>query len=122
MQKYRHGLTEPNMFLMKLYGSRFEKFLQEVSHNESLCHFIEDPVHFDYRYFDERWWPLFCFSDIGMGAMKYGKASVSAAFDNLKGSDREKAEYYFGLYCGKDEPIDTDDVFFIPDHIDNPRV
>ena len=123
MKKYRHGLTEPIMFLMELYKHSIgSDFIQEVQYNDKLYRFIEDPEMFDYTFFDESWWPLFQFSDIGMRAMKYGRVQIIKAFSRLEGADREKAEYYARIYSRKPEPIDTSDIYYIPDYVRNPKL
>ncbi len=123
MKRYNHGLTEPIIFLLELYKQNIGScFIQELRHNDKLCSFIEDPEMFDYTFFDENWWPLFQFSDIGMCAMKYGGLQIIKAFSRLEGSDREKAEYYARIYSRNPEPIDTSDIYHIPDHVRNPKL
>lgn len=122
MQTYRHGITESTMFLMNLYKQTVSSFIKESKRNDNLNSFIEDPVHFDYRLFDAHWWPLFRFSDIGMGAMKYGSRQIETAVRSLKGPERKKAEYLVGLYRKKKENIDPSDVYHIPDNIKNPKI
>ena len=119
MQTYRHGISESTMFLMNLYKQTVGNFIQESKHNDKLNCFIKDPVHFDYRYFDAHWWPLFRFSDIGMEAMKYGSRQIESAVRCLKEPERKKAEYYIGLYRKKTEYIDPSDIYHIPDNIKN---
>lgn len=122
MQTVRHGLSEPTMYLMKLYRKYTDSFIEESKNNENLKNFIMDPVHFNYSFFDARWWPLFRFSDIGMRAMKYGSNEIISAVKQLNGSEKKKAEYYIGLYGRKDGHIDTSDIYFIPESVKNPMV
>lgn len=122
MLKYRYGLNEPIIYLMELYKQQVGSFVQEIRHNDRLSRFIEDPVLFDYDLFDEHWWPLFCFSDIGMGAMKYGRSQVMSAFERLEGEEKEKANRYIDIYTLREEPIDVTDVYHIPDKVKNPKV
>ncbi|MCR5409412.1 MAG: hypothetical protein K6E90_00345 [Lachnospiraceae bacterium] len=121
MVRYKHGITEPVRFLIELYKPSMDVFWNTSCNSDVMFSFIDDPVHFDYDQFDEKWWPLFIFSDLGMCAMKYGKAKVRKAFSRLTGEEREKAAYYAELYSEKEE-IDMSDIYHIPDHIRNPRL
>ena len=122
MNTYKHGITESTVFLMNLYKQTVGNFIQESKTNDNLNSFIEDPVHFDYRFFDAHWWPLFRFSDIGMGAMKYGSRQIIDAVKSLTESEREMAEYYIGLYQKKKDVIDPSDIYHIPDNVRNPKI
>ncbi|MBO5551208.1 MAG: hypothetical protein J5966_04545 [Lachnospiraceae bacterium] len=122
MQTYRHGIAEPTLFLLNLYKQTVGSFIQESKRNDNLNSFIDDPVHFDYRFFDARWWPLFRFTDIGMEAMRYGSRQIESAVSRLKDPERKKAEYYIGLYRKKTDNIDSSDIYHIPDNVKNPKI
>ncbi|MCR5775081.1 MAG: hypothetical protein K6G42_08360 [Lachnospiraceae bacterium] len=116
------GLSEPTLFLVKLYEAEIAGLISKNKNNKHFFSFIEDPDSFDYEHFDENWWPLFRFSDIGMRAMKNGRDRVIEAFKRLKGKDKKEADHYVDLYSKKEEPIDNDDIYHIPDDVNNPGV
>ncbi len=122
MVSYKHGITEPVRFLMELYKPSMDAFLDTSGYSDEMYSFIDDPVHFDYEQFDEKWWPLFLFSDLGMCAMKYGKEQVRFAFTRLTGEERKRAAYYAELYTEKTEEIDMTDIYHIPEYINNPGI
>ena len=122
MQKNRLGISESVVFLLQLYHQHVGGFLQEINSNDKLNSFIYDPVFFDYSFFDEHWWPLLRFSDIGMTAMKYGRTQIIAACKQLQGKEREMAEYYIRMYSEKETPIDMSDVYHIPENVKNPMI
>lgn len=121
MMRYRHGLTEPMRYLIDLYSQTIDAIPADQAERDMMYRFIDDPVHFDYDCFNENWWPLFLFSDLGLNAMRYGKPQVEVAFMRLQGKEKEKAEYYANIYTEKEE-IDMTDIYHIPDHIQNPKI
>ncbi len=122
MVRYKHGITEPVRYLIELYKPSMDVFWNTSGDSDAMYSFIDDPVHFDYELFDEKWWPLFLFSDLGLCAMKYGREKVRVAFTRLKGEEKKKAAYYAEIYSEKAEEIDMTDIYHIPDHIKNPGI
>jgi hypothetical protein len=101
MMTYKRRSISVSVFdLIKLYDlQEFDKAVKDKT--SPLYSFVSDPVHFDYELFNGSWWPLFMFSDVGVPAMKYGGAEVSAAFSKLDGKARVFAERYADLYTDK---------------------
>ena len=92
-----------------------------VGEGEEVYDLVTDPRHFDYDHFDPAWWPLLKFSDIGMVAVKYGKSQILSAIEDLDEEDRKEAMYYINIYSD-DGDIDPDDIYYIPEYIENPRI
>ena len=119
MLQYRTVLSEPPVFLIRLYD--FKDFFRELEDkNSDLYAFVSDPYHFDYKRFKVRWWPLLKFSDLAIPAMRYGRDHVINAISCLDEESRECAQKYVDLFTEKDD-TDPSDIFYIPQNIKRRR-
>lgn len=115
MLQYRTVLSEPPVFLIRLYD--FKDFFQELEDKSSeLYDFVTDPYHFEYKKFEARWWPLLKFSDLAIPAMRYGRDHVISAISSLDEESRECAQKYVERFTEKDD-TDPSDIFCIPQNV-----
>ncbi len=110
----------PEYLVIKLYEYNLINSLPGKDQN-GVYDLVTDPVHFDYAKFKAEWWPLLRFSDIGMNAIKYGKEQIKSAVEKLDLIERSEALHYIDLYS-EDKTIDPEDVYYIPEYVENPKI